>query len=131
MIGFVLVSHSQKVAEGLKQYLEVMNNGRIVIEEAGGADEGRMGTNTLKIHKAIEKIYDHDPIFVFIDLGSAVLSTEMALDLLDEDVRKNVHIIDTPIIEGSILGLQSILSGKSIATILEELIQLRSASKLV
>jgi phosphoenolpyruvate---glycerone phosphotransferase subunit DhaM len=105
MVGFVIVSHSSKVAEGVKDIAEEMNMGNAKIIAAGGADEGRIGTNTLKIKDCIEEIYDGDHILLFADLGSAVLSAEQAIDMLDEEIKKKVTIVDAPLVEGTITAV--------------------------
>jgi len=105
MIGVVIVSHSEKVARGVKDIAEQMNDGSAEIVAAGGADEGRIGTNPLKIQKAIESVKDHDGVLVFVDLGSAVMSSEMALDMLEEELRQKTQIVDSPLVEGVIAAV--------------------------
>lgn len=105
MIGVVIVSHSEKVAEGVKDIAEQMNAGGAEILAAGGAEDGRIGTNPLKIQTAIENLRERPAILVFVDLGSAVMSSEMAIDMLDEELREKVRIVDTPLVEGVIAAV--------------------------
>ena len=39
--------------------------------------------------------------FNFADLGSAVLSSELAFDMLEEDQQKHYHLVDAPLVEGA------------------------------
>lgn len=104
MFGFIFVSHSEKVAEGVKDIAAQLQGKSTVCIAAGGV-EGRIGTNPIKIQEAIEAVQECRHILVFMDLGSAVLSTGMALDLIDEELRKKVIMIDAPILEGAVAGV--------------------------
>ncbi|MEW9124196.1 MAG: hypothetical protein AB2421_15905 [Thermotaleaceae bacterium] len=57
MLGIVVISHSQKVAEGIKDIAEQMNDGKVKIMAEGGVDGDRIGTNSLRIKDAIEEAY--------------------------------------------------------------------------
>jgi len=105
MTGVIIVSHSEKLAEGLKDIAMEMNDGSVKIIAAGGADGGRIGTNTLKIKAAIEALADREHILIFVDLGSSVMSSEAAIDLVDDEIQEKVHIVDSPLVEGVIGGV--------------------------
>lgn len=105
MVGIVIVSHSEKVAQGVKDIAEQMNDGSATIVAAGGADEGRIGTNPLKIQEGIESLRDADGILVFVDLGSAVMSSDMALEMLEEELRQKTRLVDAPLVEGVIAAV--------------------------
>ncbi len=104
MVGIVIVSHSQKVAEGIKEIAEEMNDGSVMIKAAGGVDEndGRIGTNAIRIKEAIEEASLKENVLIFVDMGSAAMNTELALDMLDLEIKKKVRMIDAPLIEGVI-----------------------------
>ncbi len=66
---------------------------------AGGIDdpENPIGTDAIAVMEAIEQVQDQQGgVVVLMDLGSALLSTEMALDLIDDHVRENVTLISAP-----------------------------------
>ncbi|AWW27909.1 MULTISPECIES: dihydroxyacetone kinase phosphoryl donor subunit DhaM [Acetobacterium] len=106
MTGVIIVSHSEKLAEGLRDIVMEMNDGSVEVIAAGGADDGRIGTNTTKIKNAIEALAKRDQILIFVDLGSAVICSETAIELLeDEELEKKVHIVDAPLVEGVIGGV--------------------------
>lgn len=103
--GVVIVSHSAKLAEGLAEIVEEMNDGSVMVKAAGGADGGRIGTNALKIQDAIEFMEDRDNILLYVDMGSSIISTEAAIDMLDDDLQEKVQIVDCPIVEGAFAGV--------------------------
>ncbi|MGX6962670.1 dihydroxyacetone kinase phosphoryl donor subunit DhaM [Vagococcus xieshaowenii] len=104
MIGIILVSHSQKITDGTKEMIEEMTGkcDQVRIISAGGTGDGRIGTNAIMIMEAIEANKDCQNIFIFCDIGSAVLSSESAVDLIeDSELLSKVEIIDAPLVEGS------------------------------
>lgn len=104
--GVVIVSHSEKLAEGLAEIVEEMNGGVVPIIPAGGAGEGRIGTNSLKIQAAIEALADCKHILIYVDIGSSIISAETAIDMLDDEaVANKVQIVDCPIVEGAFAGV--------------------------
>ena len=104
MVGIVIVPHSTKVAEGIREMALQMANPDQKIIAAGGTDAGGIGTDAVKILNAINEADDGDGVVLLVDLGSAVLSAEVAMEMLEEIVRERVRIADTPILEGSISG---------------------------
>jgi len=99
MIGIVVVSHSSKVAEGVVEIAKQVSNEEIPIMAAGGTSDGRIGTDAIKIKEAIESVDQGNGVLIFVDLGSAILSAETAIDLLD---MTSVEIVDAPLVEGVI-----------------------------
>ena len=129
MVGIVIVSHSPKVAEGIKDIAQQMAKDVNIIA-AGGTEGGEIGTDALKIQEAIFEANTGNGVIVMVDLGSAVLSAETALEFLDEELRKNVRIADAPIVEGAIVaavqastgaGLEEVISTASEAYNLRKL----------
>lgn len=107
MISIVIVSHSEKVAQGAAEIAQEMNTAGVTIRPAGGTGDGRIGTNTELIMQALEEVYTGDEILVFADLGSSVLSTEMAIEMLDmvnPEIGKKVRIVNAPIVEGVVFA---------------------------
>lgn len=104
-IGVVIVSHSEYIANGLRDLVNEMNDGTVPVIAAGGADGGRIGTSAIRIQNAIESLEDCDHILIYADLGSSVLSAETAIDIVDEDLAEKVQIVDAPIVEGALAGV--------------------------
>ncbi|MGY0836418.1 dihydroxyacetone kinase phosphoryl donor subunit DhaM [Aerococcus urinaeequi] len=102
----ILVSHSQTITEGLKELLETMvpdDNNTFSVISAGGTDDGEIGTSVSKITDAIFANSDKE-IFIFTDMGSAVLSAETALDFVEDDLKTHVHLVEGPLVEGAYIG---------------------------
>ena len=102
MVGIVIVAHSAKLAEGVKELAEQMSQGRVPIAAAGGLDEDTIGTNMERILEAINDVYQPDGVLVLMDLGSAVLSTQMAVEMLSPEQQAKVLMSEAPIVEGAI-----------------------------
>ncbi|MBO7386941.1 MAG: PTS-dependent dihydroxyacetone kinase phosphotransferase subunit DhaM, partial [Lachnospiraceae bacterium] len=100
MVGIVIVSHSKNVAEGVRELALQMAGEHKKIIACGGMEDGSIGTDTVLIMDAIKEANDGDGVCVLCDLGSAILSTQTALDLLDEPIK--AVVADAPILEGAI-----------------------------
>ena len=96
MIGLVVVSHSQKAAEGICELAAEMG-GDAPLEAAGG-DNGEVGTNADRIGEAIATADEGDGVVVLVDLGSAVMNAELAIEMTEA----NARIADAPVLEGAV-----------------------------
>ena len=105
-VGIVVVSHSRALAMAALGLAGEMLHGRPVnIEVAAGLDETTFGTDAVRVKEAIEKVDGPAGVVVLMDLGSAVLSAELALDLLDDPTaRDRVLLSSAPIVEGLIVA---------------------------
>ncbi|MHB1391487.1 MAG: dihydroxyacetone kinase phosphoryl donor subunit DhaM [Clostridia bacterium] len=104
MVGIVIVSHSAKAAEGIKELANQMAGKGNSIIAAGGLEDGSIGTDAVRIMEAIKKVDTGDGVVVMVDLGSAVLSSSLAVELLEDSIRERVRIADAPILEGTIIA---------------------------
>ena len=104
MVGIVLVSHSWKLAEGAAELAREMGGPDVKLETAGGLDapDHPVGTDAVLVLGAIERAWSDDGVVVLMDLGSAVLSAEMALEMLPDDKRAKVLLCEAPFIEGAV-----------------------------
>ena len=98
-VGLVLVSHSPKIAEGTADLVRQMA-GEVEISAVGGDSEGTLGTDPDGIRKAVEEL-PTDEVLIFMDLGSAVFAAETVLEMLSDEKRENVYLVDAPFIEGA------------------------------
>jgi dihydroxyacetone kinase DhaKLM complex PTS-EIIA-like component DhaM len=80
-------------------------------------DAGIIGTDAVKIYEAIKAADGGNGAVILVDLGSAILSTETALELLEEGVRARVQIADAPILEGAISAVVQASLGGSLAEV--------------
>jgi PTS hybrid protein len=120
MVGIVIVSHSSKIAEGIKELVSQMAiEGKIAT--AGGTTDGRLGTDVDKILGAINEVYSEDGVLILFDLGSAYMNAEMAIEYLDECMKNKVEIVDTALIEGALTASVEASIGKNREEIKESL----------
>ncbi|MDR3244514.1 MAG: PTS-dependent dihydroxyacetone kinase phosphotransferase subunit DhaM [Elusimicrobiota bacterium] len=123
MVGLVLVSHSRQIAQAAAEFAEkVSTKTDIPISIAGGVGDDRkeFGTDPTDIIDAINKVYSKEGVIILMDLGSAVISARMALELIDEDKAKNIVLCSAPLIEGAIGAAVQIAAGSNIQDIKEE-----------
>ncbi|MBC9786058.1 PTS-dependent dihydroxyacetone kinase phosphotransferase subunit DhaM [Heliobacterium chlorum] len=118
MVGIVIVSHSAKVAEGIRELAQQMAKPEQKIIAAGGMADGSIGTDAMRVSEAIEEAMTEAGVVVMVDLGSAVLSTDTALEILDESLRARVRIADAPILEGTIGAVVEASVGSSLEQVL-------------
>src|SRR2546423_11513109 len=112
MVGIVVVSHSRSLALAAVALAAEMVHGREVpIEIAAGLDETTFGTDATQIVDAVQRADRGDGVVVLMDLGSAVLSAELALDLLDEAARERVVLCPAPLVEGLVVAAVAAASG--------------------
>lgn len=126
MVGFVIVSHSHKLAEAVIELTNMMASG-VPIAGAGGLDDGSFGTSYDKISRAIDKVYSKDGVVILVDMGSAVMTAQMVLEGM---VGRTIKIADCPLVEGAVSGTIDSISGLSIDDIIENLIHVGKIKKL-
>jgi multiphosphoryl transfer protein len=103
VVGLVIVSHSARLAEGVAELAAQMAGPDVRIGVAGGLDEpGALGTDATRILAAVDEVWSEDGVLVLLDLGSAVLSAELAADLLDDERRERVLLSPAPLVEGAV-----------------------------
>ena len=125
MVGIVIVSHSQKLAEGVVEVAAMMAESAL-LAAAGGLEDGSLGTSYEKICAAIEKVYSADGVIILMDMGSAVMTTEMVLEYLDKE---NVKMLDCPLVEGAVLAAVESVGGRSLEEITKLIEQARTTKK--
>ena len=97
-----------------------------------GTDGDFLGSNPLIIKEAILKAKTDKGALIFVDIGSSVLNTQVAIDFLkDEGVStENIKIADAPLVEGLIAGVAVNDEKADIESVLDELKELKTFSKL-
>ena len=104
-VGLVVVSHSRALARAAVELAQEMLHGNeIHIAIAAGLDDTRFGTDAAQIVDAITAADHGVGVVVLMDLGSAVLSAELALELLDDGARDRVVLCPAPLVEGLIVA---------------------------
>jgi phosphotransferase system enzyme I (PtsI) len=114
VIGVVVVSHSPQLAQAAVELaLEMVPGDRPKLAIAAGVYDGSLGTDATAIASAIGEVASPDGVLVFVDLGSAILSAGLALELIDlPDVE--VRVTSAPFVEGLMAGLVRAAAGASL-----------------
>jgi PTS hybrid protein len=97
-VGLVIVSHSSRLAEGVVELAGQMTQGKTPIAAAGGAFDEIVGTSADKILEAINTVDGPDGVLVLLDLGSAILSAELALEMLEDEQRNRIRLSYAPLV---------------------------------
>ncbi|MBO1751575.1 PTS-dependent dihydroxyacetone kinase phosphotransferase subunit DhaM [Actinotalea sp. BY-33] len=99
--ALVLVSHSQAAAEGVAEIARQMAPD-VTVLPAGGF-EGGVGTSPDRVLEAVSSATEAGAgVVLLTDLGSAVLTAEMVLEMLDEEVAARVRVPTAPFVEGAV-----------------------------
>lgn len=114
MVGIVIVSHSQKVAEGARE-LALQMAANAPVAAAGGLPDGGIGTDFERILEAVQSVSSPEGVVVLFDMGSAIMTTEMVIDALDG---VEVRLADGPLVEGAIVAAVSSAMGMDLEAIL-------------
>jgi phosphoenolpyruvate---glycerone phosphotransferase subunit DhaM len=121
LVGLVLVSHSEQLAAGLGAIVAQFGGSDVPVGLAGGTEDGRIGTTAPRIEAAIRAVLEDgaDGAVVLLDFGSALLSLEVALEMLEVDVRSRVRVSDAPLVEGAFLAGVQASTGASLDEVVE------------
>ena len=113
-VGLVVVSHSCPLAEAAVELARGMLPGsELAVGVAAGDVDGGLGTDATAIAEAVSTADSGDGVVVLMDLGSAVLSAETALEFLDDDLRARVVLSPAPLVEGLVGAAVVAASGAS------------------
>jgi len=116
-VGLVLVSHVASIADGLRALVAQMAPD-VSVAPAGGTDDAGIGTSFDLVLAAVEEADTGAGVVVLYDLGSGLLTTETALEMLDDDLRSRVRIADAPLVEGAIAAGVEAQGGGDLAAVL-------------
>jgi len=103
-VGIVIVSHSEKVAEGAADMVRQMVGDAVPLAFTGGNSDGGLGTDVGQIMAAIDRAWSEAGVAVLVDLGGAETNTEMAIEMIDEARQKRIAICNAPIVEGAVIA---------------------------
>ncbi|HEY3289290.1 MAG TPA: dihydroxyacetone kinase phosphoryl donor subunit DhaM, partial [Anaerolineae bacterium] len=122
MVGIVLVSHSLALANAVLNLVRQVATSQIQIAVAAGmgGDHSEFGTNAVEISAAIQSVINPLGVLVLMDIGSAILSAEAALELLPDDIATRVRLCPAPFVEGAIAAAIQAGLGSDIDTVHEE-----------
>ena len=116
MIGLVVVSHSPALAHAAVDLaLQMVPGEKPAIAIAAGAGEGLIGTDAVAVSAAIDEVASPDGVLVIMDLGSAVMSAEMALDFRSSQAE--VRLSSAPFVEGLLAAIVTAAGGANLADV--------------
>ena len=117
LVGLVVVSHSVLIADGTAELARQMAGPDVRIVPAGGMADGAIGTDAALIADAIGRADAGAGVVVLADLGSAILATRTALELLGGSER--VLLSRGPIVEGAVIAAVQASTGSSVDEVLQ------------
>lgn len=125
MVGIVFISHIPQLAEGLKELVRLVARD-VPLAVAAGTDDGRAGTSLEKIVQAIETADQGEGVVLLMDLGSSVMTAEMALDMVGKD---RALMLDAPFVEGAIVAATAAERGLTKEEVKDLVLSQKSAPK--
>ena len=105
LVGIVVVSHSNKLAEEIINFVEVLKNEDFSVENGGNSKSEVYGTNPENVVEAIKRADKGSGVLVFVDMGSSVYNAMKAKKILEKEIE--VEIADEPLVEGIISAVAS------------------------
>ncbi|HHT11921.1 MAG TPA: dihydroxyacetone kinase, partial [Propionibacterium sp.] len=103
-VGIVVVSHSVALAEAAVELaLQMVHDDPPPIALAAGTIDGGLGTDATAVVSAIAEVDQGDGVVVFIDVGSAIMSAELGVELYEGDA--DVRVLAAPFVEGIMAGV--------------------------
>ena len=104
----------------------------VAVATAGGTEDGRLGTSAPRIVEAIRSTLDAgaEGTLILLDLGSAALSLELALEDFEPADRARLRVSEAPLVEGAILAAVQASIGASLDEVAEAAASAASMSKM-
>lgn len=126
MVGIVIVSHSELVAQGVVELCRQMA-ASVPMAAAGGLPGGGIGTDFQRIYEAVEAVQSEDGVAILFDMGSAIMTTEMVLEAFEG---VTIKMADAPLVEGAIAAAIAAQCGMNLDMVLESAHQAYGMAKL-
>jgi len=115
LVGIVIVAHGEELADGVLAVASQMTAGQdLPIAAAGGLEDGSLGTSLERIQQALDAVYSEDGVLILMDLGSAVMTTEMLLEMLPPEQRARIRMSNAPLVEGAIAAAVAAAQGQDL-----------------
>ncbi len=120
MVGIVVVSHSPDLARAaVSLALGMLQGPAPRVEIAAGTSDDRLGTDAARVAEAIVAADDGEGVVVIMDLGSALLSAELALELLPEPSTET-RLVPAAFVEGIFAAVISAAAGAGLDAVARE-----------
>jgi phosphoenolpyruvate---glycerone phosphotransferase subunit DhaM len=118
VIGIVVVSHSPSLAEAAVELAREMVHGEGPVVEIAAGAAGGFGTDATDVTAALERAASPDGVLVLMDLGSAVLSAELSLEL--SAPAYPVRLSSAPLVEGLVAAVVRAAGGADLDVVARE-----------
>ncbi len=130
MVGIVLVSHSYQLAAAVIEFASSMKFYDFPVVNGGGIEENsnQFGTNPMRMMEAIEQADMGDGVLVLVDLGSALMNYQVAIELLDGKTK--VMLANAPFVEGAIVAVASNAPHHTLESLIEETNKAKEMEKI-
>ena len=109
LAGIVVVSHSNKLAEEIINFVKIFKQDDFPLENGGNVKREVYGTNIENVKNAIIRADNGAGVLVFVDMGSSVFNAVKAIKELDGEVE--AKIADAPLVEGIISAVAANFDG--------------------
>lgn len=120
MVSIIVVSHSSDLAQAVIDLsMQMCQSKELKICGVGGSADNGFGTDSFKIARAIEKVYTEDGVVILVDLGSAIISTQLAIELSGLNPEK-IKIADAPLVEGTVAAVTLASIGATFKEVISE-----------
>jgi PTS hybrid protein len=117
LVGIVIVSHSRRLAEGVAELAVQMAGDEVIIEAIGGGPDGSLGTDADRIAEAIGRADRGAGVLILGDLGSAILASRTAIELVGPGTGDHVVISSAPLVEGAVVAAVEASIGQSLSAV--------------
>jgi PTS hybrid protein len=129
-VGLVLVSHSQRLVDGLAELVGQVAGPAVTIQAVGGTADGSLGTDADRVLTAFLAAAHAPGAVVLMDLGSSVLTVQAVLDDIPDDRRGWLAVVDAPLVEGAVAAGVLASTGATLAEVAQAAEEARDARKL-
>lgn len=124
MVALLIVSHSEKIALGVKE-LALEMTPDVPIAAVGGTPEGTLGSDYNRLYSAASELYTSEGILVLFDLGSSYMTAQLVKEALELEGKNNISIVDAALVEGTVTAAVQISLGYPIDEVIESLENLK------
>ena len=109
LVGIVVVSHSNKLAEEIINFVKIFKQEEFALENGGDVKREVYGTNVENVKEAIVRADNGAGVLVFVDMGSSIFNATKAIKELEGQVE--AQIADAPLVEGVISAVAANFDG--------------------
>ena len=117
LVGLVVVSHSNKLAEEVINFAKLLQQEDFKIENVGNINQKVYGATVDTIKDAIRRADEGQGVLVFVDMGSSIFNAAKAVEDIKEEVK--VEIADAPLVEGIISAVAANFDEMSLSELKE------------